>query len=233
MKSLFIAVMAARVADGLLGDDRAAVVWAVFSMQTPAGKRVTERMSRGEQHVVTDELLIAVREEWQAAGRPIVRPHVHRDPVTFADGTTVVGVRFLVDDPYTREEAPTFGLYLDDHWAPPWDHARLPWADFGVPDATDLRVALEDVLDRARRSDRVEVGCLGGHGRTGTALACLAVMTGTPPGEAVAWVRATYCERAVETDEQSAFVARFGQVSNSDLLPEPRTEARLDGKDEV
>lgn len=201
--------------DDIVGDDRAAVVWAVFSVQTAAGKLVTERMSRDEEPTVTDELLVAIRAEWEAAGRPIVRPHAHRDEVTFADGTTVVGVRFLVDDPYKRDQAPTFGLYLDQRWAPPWDHALLPWVDFGVPDATELRVALEDVLDRSRRGERVEIGCLGGHGRTGTALACLAVLTGVPPGEAVAWVRGAYCEKAVETDEQRAFVATFHQEPNS------------------
>ena len=197
--------------DGLVGDDRAAVVWAVFAVQTTAGQLVTERMSRGEEPTVTDELLVAIRAEWQEAGRPIVQPHAHRDAVTFADGPTVVGARFLVDDPYEPDQAPTFGLYFDRRWAPPWDHALLPWVDFGVPDANELRVALEDVLDRSRRGEHVEVGCLGGHGRTGTALACLAVLTGTPPSEAVAWVRAAYCEKAVETDEQQAFVAAFGQ----------------------
>lgn len=195
--------------DGLIGDDRSAVVWAVFSVQTAAGQLVTERMSRAEEPAVTDELLVAIRAEWEAAGRPITRPHAHRDEVTFADGTRVVGVRFLVDDPYTRDPVPTFGLYLDQRWAPPWDHAHLPWVDFGVPDAAALRIALEDVVDRTRRGEHVEIGCLGGHGRTGTALACLAVLTGTPPDEAVAWIRATYCEKAVETDEQRAFVAVF------------------------
>ena len=202
--------------DSTVGDDRAAVVWAVFSVQTATGKLVTERMSRDEDPTVTDELLVAIRAEWEAAGRPIVRPHAHRDEVTFADGTTVVGVRFLVDDPYKRDHAPTFGLYLDQRWSPPWEHTHLPWVDFGVPDATELRVALEDVLDRSRSGEHVEVGCLGGHGRTGTALACLAVMTGTPPGEAVAWVRAAYCEKAVETDEQHAFVDAFHQEPTSD-----------------
>ena len=95
----------AQVTDGMVGDDRAAVVWAVFAVQTAAGKLVTERMSRGEEPTVTDELLVAIRAEWEAAGRPIVRPHTHRDEVTFADGTTVVGVRFLVDDPYKRDQA--------------------------------------------------------------------------------------------------------------------------------
>jgi protein-tyrosine phosphatase len=50
------------------------------------------------------------------------------------------------------------------------------------------------------------VGCLGGHERTGTALACLAVLTGHPALHAVAWVRSSYCTRAVETPEQEAFI---------------------------
>jgi hypothetical protein len=37
-------------------------------------------------------------------------------------------------------------------------------------------------------------------------LACLAILSGHPPGEAVAWVRANYCVEAVETTEQEAFV---------------------------
>ena len=202
--------------DGMVGDDRAAVDWAVLATQTPAGKLVTARMSRNEEPAVTDDLLVAIRAEWEAAGRPLVRPHAHRDEVTFVDGTTVVGARFLVDDPYRPDPVPTFGLYLDPRWAPPWDHAHLRWVDFGVPDASELRVALRDVVQRAHRGERVEVGCLGGHGRTGTALACLAVLAGTPPEEAVAWVREVYCEKAVETDEQREFVAAFPQASEPD-----------------
>jgi hypothetical protein len=45
---------------------------------------------------------------------------------------------------------------------------------------------------------------------TGTALACLAVLTGTRSEAAVDWVRAHYCADAVETDEQRAFVERYG-----------------------
>jgi len=57
--------------------------------------------------------------------------------------------------------------------------------------------------------ERVEVGCAGGLGRTGTVLACMASLGGVPPGEAVAWVRANYRPAAVETAEQEAFVRRF------------------------
>ena len=54
-------------------------------------------------------------------------------------------------------------------------------------------------------TERVEVACGGGTGRTGTALACLAVLAGTPPDEAVAFVRAGYRSRAVETPAQRRF----------------------------
>ena len=113
-------------------------------------------------------------------------------------------------DPYQRDDVPAFGLYLDDHWDPSWPHAHVHWPDFGVPaDAVAFRAALADVLARARRGERVEVACIGGHGRTGTALACLAILVGLRPTDAVAWVRDAYCDGAVETEEQRAFVEAF------------------------
>ena len=54
-----------------------------------------------------------------------------------------------------------------------------------------------------------QVGCLGGSGRTGTVLACMAVLAGVPPAEAVAWVRNAYKAEAVETAEQEEWVRWF------------------------
>jgi protein-tyrosine phosphatase len=136
--------------------------------------------------------------------------HRHRSVVVLPDGTTVTAVSFDAPDPYAREQSPDFGLYFDQRWQPPWTHAHLDWPDFGVPDdAAYVAVALRSLLERARAGERVEVGCLGGHGRTGTALACLAILTGQPRGEAVAWVRSHYCVDAVENAEQEAFVAEL------------------------
>jgi hypothetical protein len=131
----------------------------------------------------------------------------HRDPVALADGTVVWAVSWDSAAPYEREDAPDFGLYLDERWSPPWPHAHLDWPDFGVPvDREAATAALADLLARARAGQRVEVGCLGGHGRTGTAVALLAVLAGTQPAEAVTWVRSAYCASAVETAEQRAYV---------------------------
>jgi len=60
----------------------------------------------------------------------------------------------------------------------------------------------------------VEIACAGGHGRTGTALACLAILDGIPGAEAVAFVREHYDPHAVETPAQRRYVARWrGQVN--------------------
>jgi Protein-tyrosine phosphatase len=136
--------------------------------------------------------------------------HVHRSLVVLPDGTGVTAVSFDAKDPYARDEPPDFGLYLDPQWDPPWTHDHLDWPDFGVPsDSTSVATVLRALLERARQQDRVEVGCLGGHGRTGTALACLAIMVGLAPGDAVTWVRENYCRDAVESGQQEEFVARF------------------------
>ena len=137
--------------------------------------------------------------------------HRHRTLVALPDGSVVVAASFDPNDPYTREDPPDFGLYFDRHWSPPWQHAQFDWPDFGVPASTaDLRNALAGLHERSRRGERVELGCLGAHGRTGTALACLAVLAGVPASSAVAWVRRAHCEKAVETPDQAALVASFG-----------------------
>jgi hypothetical protein len=147
--------------------------------------------------------------------------HRHRSVVVLPEGTEVTAVSFDASDPYGRDRAPDYGLYLDHRWQPPWAHDHLDWPDFGVPDdGAQVVAAVRFVLDRARAGERVEVGCLGGHGRTGTALACLAILSGHPPAGAVAWVRANYCADAVETADQEAFVL----VLDADPYPEPPSD---------
>ncbi|OJF12091.1 protein phosphatase [Couchioplanes caeruleus subsp. caeruleus] len=63
-------------------------------------------------------------------------------------------------------------------------------------------------------TQRVELACGGGFGRTGTALSCLAVLDGVALAEAVAYVREHYSHRAVETPWQRRFVTRFDQAAH-------------------
>jgi protein-tyrosine phosphatase len=93
--------------------------------------------------------------------------------------------------------------------APTWPHRRIDWPDFGIPaDRDDALDALREAHRRANAGERVEVACRGGVGRTGTALAALAVLDGLDPAAAVHWVRAHYHRRAVETPWQRWWLRR-------------------------
>jgi hypothetical protein len=114
--------------------------------------------------------------------------------------------------PLPAGPVPEFGLYLLGHPPDPmpWPSRWLRWPDFRLPaDRADAVEALRQVWAHAA-DRRVEVGCGGGIGRTGTALACLAVLDGVPPGEAVGYVRRRYRPNAVETPWQRRYVVRFG-----------------------
>jgi hypothetical protein len=113
--------------------------------------------------------------------------------------------------------SPDYGLYLgstrlrrqhDDTLA--WAHDWVAWPDFLLPRDPDLAIdRIRALHERAAEGTRVEVACSGGVGRTGTVIACLAVLAGLPPDDAVAWTRAHHHRRAVETPWQRRWVARF------------------------
>lgn len=112
--------------------------------------------------------------------------------------------------------APEFAVYLLGSRPPlvPWEHRWLRWPDFWLP--ANKRDALNALQEAWRRSEseRVEIACWGGHGRTGTALAIIAVMDGVPPGQALSFVREHYSQRAVETPWQRWYVGRVaGRIS--------------------
>lgn len=107
--------------------------------------------------------------------------------------------------------APTFAVYLLGEPPPdtPWESRWLRWPDFRLPsDRPQAKEILTEAWERAD-DERVEIACAGGHGRTGTALACIAVIDGVPAAEAVSFVRQHYDPRAVETPWQRRYVERF------------------------
>jgi protein-tyrosine phosphatase len=109
---------------------------------------------------------------------------------------------------------PTFGLYLLGRPPPPvaWEARWLLWPDFRLPtDRQDADDALRQVWGRLE-TDRVEVACQGGRGRTGTALACLVALDAGRAVDAVAYVRTHYDPHAVETPWQRRYVARFADT---------------------
>jgi hypothetical protein len=106
---------------------------------------------------------------------------------------------------------PTFAVYLLGRRPPAvtWESRWVRWPDFWLPsERTQARQVLHEAWERAL-AERVEIACGSGRGRTGTALACLAVIDGVPADEAVAFVRQHYNPQAVETPWQERYVTRF------------------------
>lgn len=115
--------------------------------------------------------------------------------VTLPTGARVRGRR--LSDPTSPAD---FALILAKGPVPAWPHRHISWPDFWIPTHRDDALdALHEAHRRARAGERVEVACHGGKGRTGTALAALAILDGLAAHEALSWVRSNYHPRAVET----------------------------------
>ena len=105
----------------------------------------------------------------------------------------------------------------------------VPMGALARPSAAcgDQPDALEAFREAWRRAEaeRVEVACWRGIGRTGTALACIAILDGVPPGQAVSYVRRQYRRRTVETPWQAAVrrpLPGRNALGGSALKPEPQ-----------
>ncbi|MFC8797876.1 protein-tyrosine phosphatase family protein [Promicromonospora sp. NPDC057138] len=126
--------------------------------------------------------------------------------VELPDGRRVrgTGLRRLRGD----APAPDFAVYLlgRDPRVPDWEYRWVRWRDFGLPSSTDEAVAALGEAHARAATERVEIACGGGVGRTGTAMAVLAIMSGVAPDDAVAWVREHYRPRAVETRRQRRWI---------------------------
>ena len=133
--------------------------------------------------------------------------------VRFPNGVEISAVP-LSERREDREDR-DFGLYMDPAWSPTWEAEMIDWKDFGLPTDPDRAISqIVEAYRRAAEGERVEIGCIGGLGRTGTVLACMAVLAGVAADKAVAWVRAQYDARAVETAEQERWVLAFAEAVN-------------------
>ena len=89
-------------------------------------------------------------------------------------------------------------------------YISFAWPDGGLP-PLQLKHWLA-LVDSIREIDGpVGIFCLGGHGRTGTALSILASLGGVVPRgqDPIKWLRQEYCSNAVETQPQVNYVARM------------------------
>ena len=140
--------------------------------------------------------------------------------IVLPDGVPVRG-RGLCE-PVAPGDLPELGLYLGRpgtwrsgwHPDPPpqWPVLWIDWPDFRTPrDGEQAAASILQAHRAAAGGALVEVACGGGVGRTGTVIACLALLTGHPAEDAVDWTRRHYRRRAVETPGQRRWVHWFAE----------------------
>lgn len=133
----------------------------------------------------------------------------YNKPITLPDGV-IIHVSSLQNKRTDEDIIPDWGLYLDYSWHPTWRSEHINWPDYSIP--LNYEAAAEAIVyayDFAKLEGIVEIGCIGGHGRTGTALACMAILGGVPAEEVVDWVHKNHCTHAIESKKQEWFPLWF------------------------
>lgn len=104
---------------------------------------------------------------------------------------------------------------------------QIPWPDGSLP---EVQPEFWQELVKLLPAGNVYVCCIGGHGRTGTALAALRLLSlpATTVREAILEIRKMYCPEAIESTQQIEYLYDLGRliggldmVNDSDQ-PRPR-----------
>jgi len=96
---------------------------------------------------------------------------------------------------------------------------KFPIEDFKVPESKEETMKIVDrILEALKQGENILIHCVGGNGRTGLLLACLArKVFGHDGPTAIDWVR-QYVHHAVERQVQEQFVATF--LEDSEVVSE-------------
>ena len=124
-----------------------------------------------------------------------------------ADADIYVGV-----DSYMHFKTPQY----------PWNAAKsggpievlFPISDMCAPtDVAEFKKMIDWLAQKLEQGKKIHVGCMGGHGRTGTVLAALVAQI-TDSKDAIEWVRKNYCKKAVESHSQVQFLVKHYGVNS-------------------
>lgn len=97
----------------------------------------------------------------------------------------------------------------------------IDWDDGdAAPVTSNFWDILAKAINRLKKNSTVMVSCMGGHGRTGTALAILAskLQACPPKMSPIEFIRENYCKSAVESLEQVEYIE---EILGMELKDEP------------
>lgn len=109
----------------------------------------------------------------------------------------------LVDGNDLAKALFTADIFKADPEAP---HMHIDWPDYGVPEL-DRAWWVNFLLQLVKIEGPVALYCHGGHGRTGTAAAIIAGLSGLSGDKCpVEFVRSIYCKECVESEAQAHYI---------------------------
>jgi hypothetical protein len=92
------------------------------------------------------------------------------------------------------------------------------WPDFGAIPVTHLDFVVDHIMDLVRDGKIVEIGCHGGHGRTGSLAAGLLIKASSFTAKgAVKRVRSAYCDRAIESKTQETMLEEYATFLRNEM----------------
>jgi hypothetical protein len=101
--------------------------------------------------------------------------------------------------------------------------------DMQAPDdEAEFRKLVGWVIRQLQEGKKIHVGCIGGHGRTGTFLAALVATLGE--ADAITYVREHYCKKAVEASAQVAFLTQHFGVTPAEATKAYSFSTSTNGK---
>lgn len=102
---------------------------------------------------------------------------------------------------------------------------KVSCADFAAPSVSPKM--WNKLVSLFPKGSKVLVTCVGGHGRTGTAMASILVASGVSGAKAINFVREHYCDLAIETVAQEDYVLK---VYRERLMAEGMNEKEAHAK---
>lgn len=96
----------------------------------------------------------------------------------------------------------------------------LPWRDMSAPTLPQLKELTQWISELIDEGQKIEIACIGGHGRTGTLAAALLLHRHPDKlkaNHAIEFVRDIYCDWAIESQAQVDILYKF----TGDVPPPP------------
>ncbi len=87
----------------------------------------------------------------------------------------------------------------------------IDWPDYGIPNINPEFFKRVIQIAKKNKLQNIVAFCMGSHGRTGTALALLALASGRvkTAKQAISFIRKEHCDRAIEGDKQEQYIEDY------------------------